>query len=88
MISQTPHSRYQPASSLGQGAMGVGYRALDRQTQQEGALKVIAADLAPDGERLERFRREGEALRTLRHRNSMGFVDMFVYQGHQVIVIP
>jgi formylglycine-generating enzyme required for sulfatase activity/predicted Ser/Thr protein kinase len=87
MIGQTPQNRYQVTTTLGKGAMGVVYRALDQQTQREVALKVISSDLAPQADILTRFRREGEALQALRHRNIVAFVDMFAVQGHQVIVM-
>jgi serine/threonine-protein kinase len=87
MINQTLNNRYKVLAQLGKGAMGKVYRAHDRQTKQDVALKVIAHDLAPDREMLERFRREGSALRQLRHANIVAFVDMFVHQGQQVIVM-
>ena len=40
--------------------MGLVYRATDRQTRQEVAVKVISRDMALDAELLACFGREGE----------------------------
>jgi hypothetical protein len=87
MLGQTLDSRYTITARLGKGAMGAVYRALDKQTEQEVAVKVIARELALDVAMLERFRREGEALRQLRHPNIVGFVDMFEFEEQHVIVM-
>jgi eukaryotic-like serine/threonine-protein kinase len=87
VIGQNLRNRYRVTTPLGKGAMGLVYRAIDRQTKEEVALKVIARDLALEPEMLARFRREGEALRQLRHRNIVAFVEMFTHQDQQVIVM-
>jgi predicted Ser/Thr protein kinase len=87
VIGQTLNGRYTVTAMLGRGAMGTVYRALDAQTGREVAVKVLGRDLAFDREMLERFRREGEALRQLRHPNIVGYVDTFQHDGQQVIVM-
>src|SRR3990172_3715242 len=87
MLNQTLHNRYTITARLGKGAMGVVYRATDSQTGKEVAVKVIAGDLAFDEEMLERFRREGEALRQLRHPNIVEFIDAFQHEEQSVIVM-
>src|SRR3990172_10239706 len=87
MLNQTLHNRYTITARLGKGAMGVVYRATDSQTGKEVAVKVIAGDLAFDEEMLERFRREGEALRQLRHPNIVEFIDAFQHAEQSVIVM-
>jgi serine/threonine-protein kinase len=62
--------RYQPVAVLGEGAMGVVYRALDPLIDRVVAIKVIrAALLAPEAraEFLERFRREARAAARCSH---------------------
>ncbi len=87
MLGQTLNQRYTIVARLGKGAMGEVYRATDAQTGQDVAVKIITRDLALDPEMLERFRREGEALRQLRHANIVALVDTFAHAGQQVIVM-
>lgn len=87
MIGQILNNRYRVTALLGEGAMGEVYRATDIQTSQEVALKVITLKLALDEEMLARFRREGEALRHLRHANIVAFVDTFAVGKQQAIVM-
>jgi len=61
--------------------MGTVYRATDITTRQTVALKIIASELAIDPPMLERFEREGEALRQLNHPNVVRFVDAFRWAG-------
>jgi eukaryotic-like serine/threonine-protein kinase len=86
MLGEILNQRYTITASLGQGAMGIVYRAADALTGQDVAVKLLSRDLAPDHEILERFRREGEALRQLRHPNIVGFVDMFEH-GRQLVIV-
>ena len=86
-IGSLLNNRYILDARLGKGAMGMVYRAKDRQGGLDVALKVLAADLTFDPDMLQRFRREGEALKQLRHPNIVSFVDMFEREGQQVIVM-
>ena len=87
MIGQTLNNRYQITSRLGKGAMGTVYRATDTQGGRDVALKIISSELAVDLAMLERFKREGEALRQLKHINIVGFVDAFQHDEQSVIVM-
>jgi serine/threonine protein kinase len=86
-IGSVLHNRYTLTAKLGKGAMGTVYRADDKQTGQTVAVKIIARDLAFEPDMFARFRREGEALRQLRHPNIVGFVDMFEHDEQHVIVM-
>jgi TolB-like protein/Tfp pilus assembly protein PilF len=56
--------------TLGQGTMGVTYRARDVSLQRQVALKLISADFARHGAKArERFVREARAAASLRHPN-------------------
>ena len=81
------NGRYTIDRRLGRGAMGEVYLATDLPTGQPVAIKVIVQNLALEPDLVERFRREGEALRQLRHPNIVGFVDMFQVEGQQCIVM-
>ncbi len=62
--------RYEIEKLIGSGAVGRVYLGRDRQTGEPVAIKELMSDWvthAPDS--LERFRREGEALRKLNHPN-------------------
>ncbi len=81
------NNRYQITERIGKGAMGTVYKAADRQTGETVAVKVLSGDLSLDPQMIERFRREGEALRQLRHPNIVGLVDTFQHESRQAIVL-
>ncbi|MFN8374895.1 MAG: serine/threonine-protein kinase [Anaerolineae bacterium] len=63
-------TRYRLDEKVGQGGMGTVYRGLDTQTGEMVAVKQLqAAAVASEPGVLERFSREGEALRQLNHPN-------------------
>jgi Tol biopolymer transport system component len=55
--------------AIGQGAMGVVYRAHDARLQRDVAIKVLLPAVAGDPDRLARFRREAQVLASLNHQN-------------------
>ena len=57
--------RYRLGEELGRGGHGVVYRALDAQTGEEVAIKVLKQNVAEDPQYAERLRREAESLRAL-----------------------
>jgi serine/threonine-protein kinase len=59
--------RYQIRSSLAQGGMGSIYRAVDVTTGQEVAIKIPDPTMIGDPAQYERFQRELEVMKTLRH---------------------
>lgn len=62
--------RFELGEFIAQGGMGAVYQGLDRQTGAMVAIKRLKRELiTADGSLLARFAREGEALRTLDHRN-------------------
>ncbi len=87
MIGQKLNNRYTIIDQIGKGAMGTVYRAKDSQTGQDVALKIISSELALDPAMLERFKREGNSLRELKHINIVGFMDSFQHDEHYVIVM-
>ncbi len=63
-------NRYEIIRTIGQGGMGDVFQGRDRQTGELVAIKQLKPDIVNETpDLLERFRREGEALRELNHPN-------------------
>lgn len=80
--------RYRVEDQLGAGGMGTVFRALDEQTGETVALKVLKRDVqstVPDA--VERFSREAEALRRLNHPNIVKVLDNFEDGSQHIIVM-
>jgi serine/threonine protein kinase/tetratricopeptide (TPR) repeat protein len=67
---------YRLTNVIGSGGMGSVYKAYDIRTQQLVAIKQLKqAAINDDPEVIERFKREGEALRQLNHPNIVKVLD-------------
>ena len=69
-------SRYQIETVLGEGGMGVVYRARDRELNRTVALKVIRPELTSHPEILERFKREILLASQVTHKNVVRIHDL------------
>src|SRR5215471_13629516 len=62
-------SHYRILSRIGAGGMGEVYLAEDTRLRRNVALKVLAADLTKNEDRLHRFEQEAQAASALNHPN-------------------
>lgn len=69
LASGTRLGPYEVRSPLGEGGMGIVYRAHDTKLKRDVALKVLPDRFADDEERLSRFQREAQALAAVNHSN-------------------
>jgi len=60
---------YEVTLPLGEGGMGVVFRAHDTKLQRDVALKLLPDHFADDADRLLRFQREAQVLASLNHPN-------------------
>ena len=68
--------RYEILDKLGEGAMGVVYRAQDSAIGRVVALKMLSAELGAEEELHQRFQREAEAIGRLNHPNIVTVYDL------------
>lgn len=74
MIGIDLAGRYRIESVIGSGGMGTVYLGLDKRSGSTVAIKHLKPEMVQD-DMLERFRREGEALRELDHPNIVKMLD-------------
>jgi len=61
--------RYQVVELLGEGGMGKVYKVIDKQLNEEVALKLIRPEIATDKKTIKRFSNELKLSRKISHRN-------------------
>ena len=69
MSPQQSIAHFRIVSKLGEGGMGVVYRATDTKLNRDVAIKVPPDSFAADPDRLTRFTREAQVLASLNHPN-------------------
>lgn len=74
-VSLVIDGRYEVERELGRGGMGVVYLAHDLRLRRPVALKTLAPQYQRNPALVERFRREAEALASIRHENVVQVFD-------------
>src|SRR5262245_3942320 len=80
MIDQTL-GHYRVESKLGEGGMGVVYRAFDTHLDRPVAIKVLRPDAVANPERKRRFVQEAKAASALNHVNIIHIYDISAAEG-------
>jgi serine/threonine protein kinase len=79
--------RYRVVETLGEGGMGVVYRARDERLDRDVALKVISAGALADEPARRRFVKEAHALSRLNHPNVASVYDFDTHEGVDILVM-
>jgi Tol biopolymer transport system component len=78
---------YEITGPLGEGGMGVVYRATDSKLKREVAIKVLPETFAADADRLARFEREAQVLAQLQHPNIASIFGLEESSGVRALVM-
>jgi len=78
---------YHVISILGEGGMGAVFKARDTRTGDLVAIKLLATRLANDAEFVERFDREAQIARGVRHPNVVAGLDSGWHAGRPFLVM-
>jgi serine/threonine-protein kinase len=86
IVTGTRLGQYEIQDFIGQGAMGLVYRAYHVQLERTAAVKVLQA-IAPDPDTTARFRHEAQAIAQMRHPNIVNVYDFGEYQGTPYMIV-
>jgi Protein kinase domain len=82
----TKLGQYEVQDFIGQGAMGLVYRAYHVHLERTGAVKVLQG-IAPDPDTTARFRHEAQAIAQMRHPNIVNVYDFGEHDGVPYMII-
>ena len=79
--------RYKIVEELGEGGMGKVYRVIDKQLNEEVALKLIRPEIASDKKAVKRFRNELRLCRKIIHKNVGRMYELMEDEGSLFITM-
>ena len=80
-------NQYRLVDKLGEGGMGVVWKALDTSLGREAAIKILPAAFAQDVDRRVRFEREARLLATLNHPGIAGVYGLHEFEDLHFIAM-
>ena len=80
-------SHYRLLEKIGEGGMGVVWKAVDTTLEREVAIKVLPDAFAKDSERLARFQREAKVLASLNHPNIAAIHSLHEAEGVRFLAL-
>jgi serine/threonine protein kinase/Tfp pilus assembly protein PilF len=80
-------SRYRLVAKIGEGGMGVVWRALDTTLDREVAIKLLPDELSQDAERLARLESEAKAVAALNHPNIVTLHSIEEAEGRRFLTL-
>ena len=84
-VPQSLAGRYELEGQLGEGGMGVVYRALDTKLNRPVAIKFLSSEFA-DAAARHRFQREAQTASSLNHPHILTVYDAGDFEGRQYLV--
>jgi eukaryotic-like serine/threonine-protein kinase len=82
----TTIAQYTIVSKIGEGGMGIVWRARDSRLGRDVAIKVLPASLSENTDRLNRFEQEAQAAGALNHPNILVIHHIGIHDGAPYIV--
>ena len=76
MIGKVLDNRYELVDFIGKGGMALVYRAIDRRTGHNVAVKILRPEYNQDAEFSARFQREALAASRMSHHNIVNLLDV------------
>ena len=80
-------AHYKLVEKIGEGGMGVVWKALDTTLNRDAAIKILPDAFAQDADRRARFEREARLLATLNHPNIAGVYGLHTLEGMSFIAM-